>query len=185
MIIKCICDTGIRIQGSSLAPKNYDVDINKYYVVYGMTLISNYIHYYINDPSGISYPWEYPGFLFEVVDGRFSKYWNFRFFYEPEPLRYDTIWAYSEWAQDNFHYGSLVDGDENAMQIYRKHKDLMELEFPNPSIELSAEALDDEWLFCKDCIDAWQSTTDDGMVICPKCKKMMHNPRHTSILNIS
>ena len=192
MIIKCISKIAKELPESTPVSLDnfenkikYDVEVNKYYVVYGMTISSKYIHYYLNDPSRIYYPWEYPGFLFEVVDGRFSKYWNFTSVYDSWTMQHRTLWMYPEWVEDRFHYGRLIDKYEQDVQVFKKYQFLMNLEFPNPSVELSAEALDEEWLFCKDCIDAWQSTTDDGMVICPKCKKMMHNPRHTSILNIS
>ena len=49
---------------------------------------------------------------------------------------------------------------------------------PDPSISLSAIPLDDSWLMCPDCIDAWESTTKDSMVDCPKCHKYFHNPRY-------
>jgi hypothetical protein len=49
---------------------------------------------------------------------------------------------------------------------------------PDSSIVKSATQLDNIWLMCPDCIDAWESTTKDAMVICPKCNKAFRNPRH-------
>ena len=52
-----------------------------------------------------------------------------------------------------------------------------ELKDPDPSIEKSATILDETWLMCPDCIDAWECTSKNAMVICPKCNQVLHNPR--------
>jgi hypothetical protein len=52
----------------------------------------------------------------------------------------------------------------------------MDLEFPDPEVNLKAEKLEDNWLMCPICIDAWQTDSKAGMVMCPKCKNVMHNP---------
>jgi len=55
----------------------------------------------------------------------------------------------------------------------------MDLEFPNPNVNLVATIGDDRWLICTSCLDAWESQVQDlAMVICPKCKQVMHNPRY-------
>ncbi|QVL56095.1 MAG: hypothetical protein KFB95_02500 [Simkaniaceae bacterium] len=52
-----------------------------------------------------------------------------------------------------------------------------ELKKPDPNIEKSATILDETWLMCPDCIDAWESASKSAMVICPKCNQIFHNPR--------
>ena len=52
------------------------------------------------------------------------------------------------------------------------------LETSDSSIEGHATELDKEWLFCPDCLDAWESNSLDAMVICPKCNHAFHNPRY-------
>ena len=52
------------------------------------------------------------------------------------------------------------------------------LETPDSSIEGHATELDKEWLFCPNCLDAWESNSRDAMVICPKCNHAFHNPRY-------
>ncbi|QVL55805.1 MAG: hypothetical protein KFB95_00960 [Simkaniaceae bacterium] len=52
-----------------------------------------------------------------------------------------------------------------------------ELKKPDLSISKSATILDEKWIMCPDCIDAWESTSKSAMVICPKCNQMFHNPR--------
>ncbi|MGE0198246.1 MAG: colicin immunity domain-containing protein [Simkaniaceae bacterium] len=52
-----------------------------------------------------------------------------------------------------------------------------ELSIPDPFLEKSATILDDQWLMCPDCVDAWESNSKNAMVICPKCNQILHNPR--------
>ncbi len=156
------------------------LELNKYYIVYAMTIRSNYVWYYVCDKGISYYPSWKPAPLFEVIDGSISKYWIFSFIQKKEIKYIDTTWAYPEWANaPNTYYGKLTDGDEEEVEIFKQYKRLMDLEFPDPLILDYAKALDKEWLLCEYCIDAWKSTvTDQGMVCCPVCERMMHNPRY-------
>jgi hypothetical protein len=119
-----------------------------------------------------------PAPLFEVARGEISKFWIYN--YDPLNIPYETIWAFPEWAKNPYkYYDRLTDCEDVEVEIFKKYKTLMDLEFPNPSVNLTAEILDDTWLMCPNCIDAWESTSQNGMVICPKCHNMMHNPRWT------
>ena len=55
------------------------------------------------------------------------------------------------------------------------------LQTPNPLVSKSAIMLDEMWLMCPDCIDAWESSSQDAMIICPKCDKALHNPRYVDM----
>ena len=77
---------------------------------------------------------------------------------------------------------TMEDGEEFELSYKELNKiadDLIEqeLQVDNPSIEKSANILDKTWLMCPDCIDAWESTSKNPMVICPKCDQVLHNPR--------
>ena len=52
------------------------------------------------------------------------------------------------------------------------------LEISENDISQSALILDKNWLMCPNCIDAWESTSLNAVVICPKCSMTFHNPRH-------
>ena len=56
----------------------------------------------------------------------------------------------------------------------------MDLEFPDPTTPVSdqATAFEDNWLLCPHCLDGWQTNSRAGMVICPNCKHLLHNPRY-------
>jgi hypothetical protein len=185
MIVKCIAKFGKDLPSDCLLP-DYDIDIkhefplilNNYYIVYGIRLFSNYIWYYLCDENYDYYPRLHPSPLFEVTDGQLSRYWIYSFTRGENSSSTRTIWTYPEWIEIKYYYDLLTDGEEKEVKIFEKYKYLMDLEFPNPSIQEHATALDDEWLMCPICIDAWQSTSKDGMVICPKCERMLHNPRY-------
>ncbi len=185
MIVKCISKFGKDLPTDSLRPKSgfgyeheYSLVINKYYIVYAMEIVSGYIWYYLCDENYTYYPFWNPSPLFEVADGQLSRYWIYSFTKGKNNFDTRTIWTYPEWAENEYYQDLLTDGEEKEVKIFEKYKYLMDLEFPNPSIQEHATALDDEWLMCPICIDAWQSTSKDGMVICPKCERMLHNPRY-------
>ena len=67
---------------------------------------------------------------------------------------------------------------QKKKEIFEIYHPLIICEFPHPHITLAAEALDDTWLYCPSCIDAWESTSKDGMVMCPLCQNWLHNPRY-------
>lgn len=77
---------------------------------------------------------------------------------------------------------TMEDGEEFEVSYEELEKiatKLIEEEFklPDPNIKKSATILDKTWLMCPDCIDAWESTSKNAMVICPKCNQVFHNPR--------
>jgi hypothetical protein len=191
MIVKCIANHGKDLPLDCLRPKSgFGIDhqfaliINKYYVVYGMTLVDGYIWYYLEDEYQTYYPFWNPSPLFEVVNGQLSKYWIYSFIQKKTltGLYTNTLWTFSEWVNDRYYYDMLTDGEKRELDIYNKYKSLMDVEFPNPGIQDKAIAMDDHWLFCSYCIDAWQSFSTDGMVICPTCNRTMHNPNYINPL---
>jgi len=51
------------------------------------------------------------------------------------------------------------------------------LKISDSKITETAIEVDSKWLICPHCNDAWESTSSDEMVICPKCEYACHNPR--------
>ncbi|MGE5196217.1 MAG: hypothetical protein ACM3JI_02680 [Anaerolineae bacterium] len=49
---------------------------------------------------------------------------------------------------------------------------------PDLSVSQRATLLNNDWLLCPNCIDAWETASNDAMVICPKCNNAFHNPRY-------
>ena len=64
------------------------------------------------------------------------------------------------------------------MELFKLFKQKMDLEFDDPSIELTAEILDSAWVFCPSCQDAWESSNPlDELIKCPNCGEVVKNPR--------
>lgn len=194
MILKCLSNKGSFLPTDFLLPNaGYGSDAiftgikpGEYYVVYGMAIFSGYIWYYLTSNDNPDYfPMARPAPLFEVVNGHLSKYWIYSFFPGKDRESSFTVWAFPEWVNDVYYYDSLSDDDETAVNIFIKYKALMDLEFPIPSVADKATVYDESWLGCPFCIDAWESTSTDGLVICPKCKHKLLNPRYKEFKNIS
>jgi hypothetical protein len=152
--------------------------VGKEYVVYAITEFDNNIWYCICEEGPIPDPQWNPSTLFEIKDGRLSRYWIFNF-REAQNKLFPYI-GFPEMVNDPSFYDELIDGDsEDNIAVFRKYKELMGLEFPDATVAEKAQIGDQDWLICPTCIDGWEcSNTIDGMVRCPKCKKIMHNPRY-------
>jgi hypothetical protein len=188
MKIKCITNKVSAIPNEIL--KNYiiqtetfSVNPGKEYIVYAVRIYLGYIWYYICDEDETFYPIWNPGMLFEVTDSRLSRYWIFglRQADQDENVKKVPFLSFPEWVNDVNFYSDLIDGysdDPNAI-IFRKYKEEMYLEYPDPSISAIAQIGDENWLICPQCIDAWQSNNNkDALVKCPKCHTVYNNPRY-------
>lgn len=187
MKVICKSDRGFSLpeeifkDGTSFSKEtNFYLNVGEKYTVYGMTIYMGYVWYYICDRLYSYYPSWKPCPLFEVIEGDLSIYWVFNFFMDSNPQYSQTIWAFPEWANDEYYYDQLTDGKEEQVKIFKGYKELMDLEFPDTDCPYKAEIIDDKWLLCPICIDAWQSSDLSGMVRCDKCSTMMNNPRYDS-----
>lgn len=54
--------------------------------------------------------------------------------------------------------------------------------FPDPNILESAILINDGWLMCPKCNDAWESNSSKPMVVCPNCECVFHNPRFRNVV---
>jgi hypothetical protein len=185
MKVKCLHNSGKDLQEQTLAlgySKNCEMnlEINKNYNVYGMYYIKQVIYYLIFD--GETPDW-YPSELFTIIDNRISYMWYFKKYDPIDPGLIEAFWGYYELIIIDNHYSDLVDREYKAMSIFRKRKEQMDMEFPDASITEVAQLGDETWLICPTCIEAWEFTScRDGMVRCPKCKNVMHNPRYKNEL---
>ena len=137
MKVRCISNLGKEMpkdcRGIGFDEKTvFDLILGKDYTVYGFTVKSGYIWYYICDEmyerEVIHYPIWQPAPLFEVIDGKMSKYWmcNFKMGYCSE----DTfqLVAFEEWVNDLVYYDRLTDGIEFDVEIFKRYKTLMDSE---------------------------------------------------------
>ena len=187
MKIKCIYNTAKYLSPDLYNNKtsyNQDVKFNlkldHIYPVYAIRVYQGYVWYSICKESDDFYSLSYPADLFTIVDQRLSKYWIVSTLKDEHDTDLSFLMTYPEWANNLSHYSYVVDGETEEeiehQKIFQKYKKLMYLEFPDPEIEMKAASLDDGWVMCPICIDAWEPKSIDGMIICPKCKNVMHNP---------
>ena len=53
-----------------------------------------------------------------------------------------------------------------------------ELTIPNPKIKDIALDLGNNWLMCPICQETWEGHSTYGMLCCPKCNNLLHNPKY-------
>ncbi len=163
-------------QNYSSSSDLFSILIEKEYTVYAITEFFGHIWYCICDEDYSSYPMWHPALLFQVSDNRLSRYWVFSLKESSRPFI-----GLREWAIEKGFYDRLTDWKKRETDIFNKYKEEMDLEFPDKLIKTIAEIGDTKWLICPTCLDAWESPGNrDGMVRCPKCRQMMHNPRYSS-----
>jgi hypothetical protein len=181
MKVKCIYNQGIYLPKDMGFNEDsiFSLERNKEYIVYAMTINEGYVWYYICDNNFSYYPVWKPCPLFEIVDNRISRYWVFSYKKGLNYTKAHAIWSYPEWADDPNYYDKLTDGDKREVSLFKAYKEKMYFEFSDSIISDTAQIGDKEWLICPCCIDAWQLKNDkDALVKCPKCQKILNNPRY-------
>jgi len=181
MKVKCIHNKNNPELRAILGDRSEDFSLieGKEYIVYAIKELHSHIWYCIFDEDSISCPRWNPYPLFEITDPRLSRYWVFAF--DQSESKKTPVISFSEWTQDPYFYTHLFEATSSqdpTVLLFNTYKELMDLEFPDPSITLTAKTGDKDWLICPHCIDAWQSSsTHNAMVRCPNCKNIQHNPR--------
>jgi hypothetical protein len=112
-----------------------------------------------------------------------DKSWKEKFF--NQLLNLESVNAsfrendYSEFTKDREHI--VTKSVEEMVKLVDYALDSY-LKIYNSSISRTAEIGDEKWLICPDCLDAWESTSKDAMVICPFCNSLFHNPRYNRLI---
>jgi hypothetical protein len=63
-----------------------------------------------------------------VIDSRLSAHWRVGLHEGTYPGSFFSIIAFKEWAGDRFYYDPLTDGDQHAVETFRRYKELLDLE---------------------------------------------------------
>lgn len=191
MRVKCVANKGSNLPEDILGRSSgfhketeFPLVVGKDYVVYGITLHLGYVWYYLEDEHYAYYPVWNPSPLFEATDGKISKYWRYGYHADRNRDEVNVIFAFKEWVDDPYYYDKLTDGEEEAVMVFRHYKKLMDVEFPDWSISKTASDLGDGWVMCPDCQEAWQTASFDGMLRCPKCSVLLHNPLYKDPGNV-
>lgn len=130
MKIRCIANTGKSLPESYLDPALYRTQetqfqliVGKEYIVYALDSWQGDLWYYICDERYTYYPIHHPAPLFELVDPRLSKYWQFQI--ASNGL---FTFAFEQWFSIPFYYDKLTEQDSEAILIFEKIKELMDAE---------------------------------------------------------
>lgn len=173
MKIKCISNKKSSYDGQ------FHIEECKEYTTYALSVFDDTMCFCICDEVYDFYPLWYSSILFEITDNRLSRFWIGGC--REEKNRILPFLSFPEWVKDPYFFEKLIEGDRNDPNaiIFRKYKELMDFEFPDPTISETAQIGDSEWLICPKCMDAWQSKNDkDALVKCPKCWTIFNNPRY-------
>ena len=178
MLVKCINTGGASLSVADIASGNtrssdFHVYLGREYRVYGLLFHDAVITYLIVDETGRP-AWE-PASLFEVLCGRPSRHWRF---YNWSTSLYFGVMSFPELVQSVELYDKLALGDNAARTEFFKLKTKADLEFLDASVSAVAQSLEDDWLQCPFCSDAWQTKGPDEMVQCSSCQQISRNPRH-------
>lgn len=107
--------------------KVFHVTEGKQYTVYALTTRRGLVWYYICDDRGLNYPVWHPAALFQIEDGRPSRYW--RFTHGAHKRDGDVVFAFPEWAADpGAFYDRLSDGERIAVDLFRTYRTVMDRE---------------------------------------------------------
>jgi len=144
MRIRCIANNGEHLPENYIDPaRGYTkkvelpLTVGKEYVVYAIRAWQGVVWYYICDDNYSYYPIQTPAPLFEVVDSRVSKYWQFML--DPNGV---LRFAFEQWFTDPYFYDKLTDQEEAEVEIFDQVKELMDAEdFSFPPLDVAVEKL--------------------------------------------
>jgi rubrerythrin len=164
--------------------ENYETEliIGKKYNVYGLFYHNDKFKYLIFDENNM--PFWYLNKLFEILDNKISQFWYLKFLKEEYLMH--AIWGYYELVNDEYHNDDLMkenkdyneEKEKKALEIFLKRKKEIDMEFPDWCIKVTGQIIDSKTLKCPICGAIWESNSIFGMVECPKCKTIMHNPKY-------
>ena len=187
MRVKCVTNKAIGL------PEDYARNLGGYdlstefalipgkeYLVYAIILYSRYSQYpwyQLCDETHSYRPNQNPALLFEVTDARISRYWVYSFGKDKTAAgAFYMKFTYREWASNPYYEDEILEGEGEALPVFRRYKKLMDLEFPDPSVSETSMNLGEGWVMCPFCDESWEANDLDGMVRCPSCEKLSHNP---------
>lgn len=98
-----------------------DLVIGREYAVQALEQRDGGMWFYLHTVPTNDYPFPYPAEMFECRDNTLPSEWSVRL----EQERGNLFWrrlAFSEWANDDGFYERLVNGDPEAVVLYRRRR---------------------------------------------------------------
>lgn len=191
MIVRCLTSTGeslpvdlINRDVGLTSNTDFRLVVGKDYVVFALAEIRNHIWYCVLEED-VDCPYYKPASLFAIKDARVSRYWLYAQHDAKRIAGVEFELAFREWAQDPEFYTRLVDGDAAAERIFTQYRPRMELEFSDDSVSEVARELEDGYVVCAQCNDAFRANRLEAMAGCPNCGKIQHNPCYRDPADVS
>ncbi|MEG4575187.1 hypothetical protein QUA56_21235 [Microcoleus sp. N3A4] len=134
MKIRCIANKGAYLPENYLNPPlditketEFKLIVGKEYIVYAISEWQGNLSYYICDERYTYYPIHNPAPLFEIVDAKYSRYWQVQ-------LASNGLLeiAFEHWFSIPYFYEKLTDSEAEAVLIFDKIKELMDAEAAIP-----------------------------------------------------
>ncbi|KKP35071.1 MAG: hypothetical protein UR26_C0009G0004 [candidate division TM6 bacterium GW2011_GWF2_32_72] len=129
MKVKCIANTIAGLSQKTIelgysSETKFKIQVGETYTVYGMSMWKNSLDYLISEKETNNPAW-YPAELFEVIYNLLPIIWYFNFEryknYKGEDSE-KAFWGYKEMIADPEHYANLVEGKQEAIDIFNKRK---------------------------------------------------------------
>ena len=120
----------------------FHVTVGREYAVYGLLFTGGVLHYLIYEDNLI--PLWHPTSMFAVVCDRIPRCWRIANWSDSE--RDFVVVSFPEITESPLAFDSLVNGDREAHNVFRKREQLADLELPDPSVKQVARLLDADWL---------------------------------------
>jgi hypothetical protein len=121
---------------------------------------------------------------FEVLDPRLSRWFvAVPMLSESDPAKHDGLRVgISEFVADEDKRYKLLDGNVELLKRFRQWRDLLALEFPDPTDAQVAVLVADGWVQCPTCANVWEARRDLGRAVCPECRCVANNGSYLSPL---
>jgi hypothetical protein len=138
MKLRCKANSGRALIKSNIKPEGYYtlktkfyITVDREYVVYAISTINNTTWFAITDDDYYagSYPMWKPAELFEIVEHKIPREFIFGVYTNGgEDMSVRPIISFPEWVNDREFYTKLVDGDKKTLEVFEKHKHVLDLE---------------------------------------------------------
>lgn len=135
MKIKAIGRRGADLDPKMFSPQlgysistEFGLTVGATYIVLAIEPFQDWFFYYIIGDDVDQFPIWFPSQLFEVVDGRLSKYWQCGHFPGDKYGPGGPIISWNDWISDKLFYDRLVNGDEGAVDSFERMRRLIEKE---------------------------------------------------------
>lgn len=116
-------------KADSSRERRFPLLIGKEYTVFGITIRMNCAWYYVCDEDFTYYPVWSPAALFEITDGRLSRYWRVGYHtWSGTGNQPYFIISFPEWVNDQYFYDKLTDREQKEIDVFEKYRKLIENE---------------------------------------------------------